>query len=208
MEDLLPLDRYLSSILGQGGGAWRRMSWIVSGFYGLVITLSVLWSMWPSGGWQAIAIAAGVGIVCSGVGGFLFSCSIRWWLTRTAKAIYRGAGSWAVSPPTGRDLLYRLPCTWKKSATMGVGGVLFLASDALIFVPHSRNLPRDRGYFEIPMGSASAIEIAKQVVRPWQRVLFSEVPPILRVTDSQGAWDFLVPSPEEVAARLRSIFGN
>ncbi|MCH9648198.1 MAG: hypothetical protein K0U98_08165 [Deltaproteobacteria bacterium] len=207
MEDLLTLDRYISSIQGQGR-SWGRASWIGGGFYGLVMGLFLLWGLGPSWGLQRIAISAGVALVAGCLFGFLFSTFLQWWLTRMAKAIYRGIGPYAASPPPGRDFQYRLPCTWKKSPTMGVGGVLFIASDALAFVPHSRNLPRDRGSIEIPLGSDTFLEIAEQPVKRWQRTLFSEIPPILRLGGAQETWDLLVPDPEGVAARLRSILGT
>jgi hypothetical protein len=50
--------------------------------------------------------------------------------------LYVGDATIDTPPPTGKDLRYRLPCSWKRSENFSVGGVLYIGPEGLLFVPH------------------------------------------------------------------------
>ncbi|MBV8886346.1 MAG: hypothetical protein JO235_20460 [Chroococcidiopsidaceae cyanobacterium CP_BM_RX_35] len=128
-------------------------------------------------------------------------------MQRFTKEIYAGVGKFATPPPTSDAYKYRLACSWRKSDKLAVGGVLYLGENDMIFVPHLANLPSDREPFTIVYAQDLSLQLVPQRLKGFNRLLVPRPPELLQISSLGGSRLFLVPTPKQVAARIRQVTG-
>jgi len=86
-----------------------------------------------------------------------------------------------------------------------IGGVLFLGRGEMAFVPHRRNLLSHRQPITVPIKGEFQVEPIPQRSTAFRRLLFGDLPALVRVTSNGQSWLFLVPWPEDTARKIHDI---
>jgi hypothetical protein len=195
MENLVPRDVYEVDESG-----YRQRLGLVTGiFFGLAVGLACLF-LTPSMigfGWRVLLS------ICTGVfSGVAFCKSFPRGLQKKMSSIigrlYAGDATIDTPPPTGKDLRYRLPCSWKSSENFAVGGVLYIGPEGLLFVPHKMNLPRDRSSFEMGPSKGLKLSLTTQKLAGFFKLFVPHPPSVLQVIWPDGTAQFVIPAPNRV----------
>ena len=202
MRQLVSMAEIVDSTFGSSSGYWKRLAYVAGIPFGLVFSLMAASALWQYGPYRALSWSIVIGVSCGVAFGCLMSFLLKWKVVKMARSIYLQEGRFAAPPPQGRQPQYRLPCSWKKSPRMSIGGSLYILPESLIFVPHEMNLPSDRKSVSIPREGAVEMELVEQDTTGWLRFLVPHPPPALRITIAESAWDFVVPCPEETLRRM------
>jgi hypothetical protein len=117
--------------------------------------------------------------------------------------LYAGDPEITDPPTSGKDLLYRLPCSWKRSENFTVGGILYLGPQELLFVPHKLNLPADRSVMEMGPTKHLELSLTNQRLAGILKVLIPRPIPQLQVIWPGGSAKFLIPAPNRVLKRIQ-----
>ncbi len=195
MENLIPREVYDVD----DSGYRQRLGLITGIVFGLAMGIACL-LLTPSiigFGWRALLS------ICAGVfSGFAFGKTFprgfRKKMSSIIDRLYAGDETINTRPPTGKDLRYRLPCSWKRSENFAVGGILYIGPEGLLFVPHKINLPRDRSPFEMGPSKGLQLSLRTQKLAGFFKLFVPHPPSVLQVGWPGGSAQFLVPAPDRV----------
>jgi hypothetical protein len=138
------------------------------------------------------------GLFC-GVGfGRSFPLRLRKRMSLIIDRLYASDTEIDTPPPPEKDLRYRLPGSWKRSENFAVGGVLYIGPLGLIFVPHRKNLRRDRSAFEMGPNASIELSLTTPKLSGLFKLLVPRPPSLLQVIWAEGGAQFLVPAPNRV----------
>lgn len=200
MEDLQPLEAYFDD----QSQHWMRMGAVAGMAFGaLVAAAAYAWGR-PLAGLSLENTAVLVFVVAGSIFGFAWSARMKSAIQNVTRAVYLGTAPFAVEPPTGA-YTHRLPASWRTSDRFAVGGVLFVGKGTLAFVPHARNLPKHRTPVFIKYGRDTTIDTESQPMTTMRRILFSRLPDLLRVSNRQDEWRFIVPRAGETVDTIRRV---
>ena len=195
MENLVPREAYDID----EGGYRQQLRLVTSLFSSLMIGIGCLFIMFQAirFGWRAL-LGTCTGVFCVIVFIKGFRQRFRRRISSMIDRLYAGDTNIDTPPPPGKDLRYRLPCSWKRSEYVAVGGVLYLGPQALLFVPHKMNLPRDRSSFEMGPRKSLKFSLTNPQSTGFRRLLVFRSPTQLQIIWSDGSAQFLVPASSRV----------
>jgi hypothetical protein len=192
MRDLIALEDYVASL----GTGLRRSSTASGLLFGLCMGGFCLLALWSkSGPSKALQTATLGGVVAGLVFGYLLPRRLKKKLRHLSRSVFQGEGRYAAPPPAGAWEA-RVPCN-RMAGSIGIGGLLYLQPGGFAFVPHSVNLPRHRQ----TVTSTGEPLTARLIALPsawWHPLVTSVRPPLLEISSSGDAWQFVVPKPEEI----------
>jgi hypothetical protein len=195
MENLVPREIYDIDDSG-----YRQRLGLVTGFFvGLAMGLACLF-LTPSiigFGWRAL-LSIGTGLFSGVFFGKTFRRGFRKRMSSIVDRLYVGDPTIDTPPPPGKDLRYRLPCSWKRSQSFTVGGVLYIGPQGLLFMPHKMNLPRDRTFFEIGPSRSLEFSLMPQKAAGFFKLFVPRPPSVLEIIWPDGSAQFIIPSPDRV----------
>lgn len=180
-------------------GFRERLGLVTGIFFGLFMGVACFFltpSIIPFG-WRALLnIGAGV---ASGIGfGRSFPNRFRKKMSLFIDRLYAGDTEIDVPPPPEKELRYRLPCSWTRSGSLTVGGVLYIGPLGLLFVPHKKNLPRDRSTLEMGPNRSLKFSLATPELTGLYKLLVPRPTPRLQVIWPEGTAQFIIPAPNQV----------
>ncbi len=206
MENLVPREFYDID----ESGYWQRSGLTAGLLFG--IGMGVTWFfLFPSTmglGWRAL-LSILIGLGC-GVGfGKHFPRRFRKKWNSMLDRLYAGDTEIDVPPPCEKDLRYRLPCSWKRSEHFAVGGVLYIGPHGFLFVPHKKNLQRDRSILEMGPSKSLQLSLTTPKLTGVFKLLVPRPPSLLQVVWPEGSAQFLVPVPSRlfkvIEERVREV---
>ena len=195
MENLVPREVYdiddsgYSQRLGLGTGVFFGLCMGIACFF---LTPSLL-----GFGWSAL-LSVCAGVLCGIAFGKNFPRRFRKKMSSILDRLYRGDTDIDIPPPPEKELRYRLPCSWKRSEDFSVGGVLYMGSLGLFFVPHKMNLPRDRSAFEMGPNKNLKLSLTTPELSGLSKLLVPRPTPRLQVVWPDGNAQFIIPAPNQV----------
>ena len=140
MENLVPREVYDVD----DSGYRERLGFVTGIFFGFVMGIACLF-LTPATigfGWRVL-LSICAGTFCGIAFGWSFPKLFRKKMSSIIDRLYSGDGTIDTPPPTGKDLRYRFPCSWKRSETFSVGGVLYIGSRrALVRTSQNESHPR------------------------------------------------------------------
>lgn len=199
MEDVLPLEAYLSTI--ETTYTWR-----------LALSMSVLWgipmllfTLWMTSGSVGLVFPLGIMGLASFGFGFIWTRLMRSMMRKLVRRLYEADPALVPPPPAG-EFRCRLMCSLLVSR-IAVGGHLYAGPAAWIFVPHMKNLKQHRDATALWTSGELQLTTKPAPMRNIARVL--GVPPsvTLELNSEERVASLQMPEAERVAARLRQC-GN
>ena len=200
MENLQPLEAYFDDQAQN----WTRMGAVAGMAFGAIVAAAAYAWGRPLAGLSLENTAVLVFVVAGAIFGFAWSARMRTAVQNVTRDVFLGNAPFAVEPPKG-PYTHRLPASWRTSDRFAVGGVLFVGKGTLAFVPHARNLPKDRTPVFIKYGKDTAIDTESQPMTTVRRILFSQLPDMIHVSSRQSEWRFIVPRAGEAVDTIRRI---
>ena len=204
METLQPLKAYTEG----SAAVWARQAWLAGVAFGAAMAILTPWIAPGEGRTRATTVAA---LVAFAGGGSL--CGFTWsrWMMRSMRRmterLYDGSPPFAVDAPAGA-YRYRLPASLRTSDRFAIGGVLFLGRGAMVFVPHRLNLSSHRQPINVLIEGEVGVEAIPQRSTAIRRVLFGDLPALVRVSCNGQSWLFLVPWPEDTAQKIHDVIAG
>lgn len=200
MENLLPLDAYRRD----ESGYWKRLS-IVAGFsFGLFMAVASYFILGntpnllhPRSPGEILLI----GVFCAVFFGTLFPRNLRRKMQRFTDRLYSGDETLISIPPTEGPFDYKLPCTWLRES-IGVGGVLYVGSSGMLFVPHRLNQRVAQFFRMAPLETLSVTVVESHRGNVLQRILVPHPPAVLEIGWRSESARFRVPSAATTADLL------
>ena len=185
-------------------GYLERLPWVMGTFFGLSMT--VLFFILFTTMFAAQRDTSSVFLVClvsGALGGVFFGLTFprtfRRKMTAFTDAIYAGRSDLIDEPRADEGWRYRLPCSWMKTPRFAVGGVLYIGSGGVLFVPHRKNLKRDRVPIELgPPGDIQLSLLPPPPVGMVRRTLVPRPQKLLEIAAKSRRERFLIPQPESV----------
>src|ERR1700719_1486448 len=175
-------------------GYSQRLGFRTGVFFGLCMGIACFFLMFSvlGFGWRSL-LSVCVGALCGIAFGRNFPKRFRKKMSSIIDRLYAGDTDIDVPPPPERELLYRLPCSWKRSENFSVGGVLYIGPLGLFFVPHKMNLPRDRSAFEMGPNKNLKLSLTTPELTGLSKLLVPRPTPRLQVVwpDGNACWKAL-----------------
>lgn len=202
-NNLIPLSAYRTDETGY----WKRLPFFSGLFYGLC--MAVCASVFPLDDSNLLYSRMTRVLIAFFFGGIFFglffSLLARWRLRSIQDALYAGKGWIDVPPPANSRISHRIVCSLM-DGRIAVGGVAYLGSDGMIFVPHKRNRTRNRRILEMkPLSGLRFDSATPPVGNRIQRILIPRPQPLLEVQWPQGGAKFLVPCAVSLAPKLSEL---
>jgi hypothetical protein len=197
VENLVPRSTYDADETGY----WRRLPLAAGvGFglpMGIFFTIMVAIMAWGKFGLKECLLLGILSGAASGVlFGFFFPRAFRRKMSSITDANYLREPQPDILTSSAKKLVYRLPSNWMRSDSFAVGGVLYIGGDGLLFVPHEKNLQRDRSSFEMGPASQLRLSLAPTSFAGWKWFLVPRPAPFLKVAWPAGEANFLISSPQ------------
>jgi hypothetical protein len=195
MENLAPREVYDVDESG-----YRERLGLVTGiFFGLFMGVACffLTPLIIPFGWRAL-LSIGAGVFSGIVFGRNFPNRFRKKMSSFIDRLYAGDTEIDVPPPPEKELRYRLPCSWTRSGSFTVGGVLYIGPLGLLFVPHKKNLPRDRSPLEMGPNRSLKLSLTTPELTGLYGLLVPRPTPRLQVIWPEGTAQFIIPAPNQV----------
>ncbi len=196
MENLVPRATYDSDETGY----WRRLPLAVGIGFGL--PMGIFFSMMTAFmGWgkfglkECLLLGMSTGALSGVFFGFFFPRAFRRKMSSITDANYSREPEPDVLAAPEKKLLYRLPSNWMKTDNFAVGGVLYIGKSGLFFLPHGKNLPRDRSSFEMGPADELRLSLTPTTLTGCKRLLVPRPAPLLHIIWPGGEANFLIPSP-------------
>lgn len=144
--------------------------------------------------------------------GIFFGALFPWTFRRKSRQmidrLYAGDERLITTPSAEDSFDYRFPCTWVKSS-LGVGGVLYVGSSGLLFVPHRFNSPSVSAFRMTPLEDLHVgLSETPRSLSPLQRMLVPHPQPLMEIQWTSGSACFLVPSAAMTVDRLAQVLRN
>jgi len=197
VKNLVPRATYDSDETGY----WRRLPLAAGiGFglpMGIFFTMMTAFMGWGKFGLEAcLLLGMSTGALSGAFFGFFFPRVFRRKMSSITDANYSREPEPDVMPSPEKKLLYRLPSNWMRSESFAVGGVLYIGRDGLLFLPHGKNLPRDRSTFEMGPADELRLSLTPATLTGRKRLLVPRPVPLLNIIWPGGEANFLIPSPQ------------
>jgi|GEM_PF-1248780 len=198
-------------------GYWRRMP-IFTGIsaavlFGLMFGFVFLFIMnalvepirLPFNLSNALALSVLSGIPFGITFGITFPLVARQIYSSAVDKIYNGDLKTIGEIPTQDIYTHRLPCSWLKSNTFSIGGVLYIGEESLVFVPNTQNLPQHRKPFDIlPLGSLE-MSVTEMKLGWLKKMIMKRPPRLLEISWSTDNARFVVPDAEQTLMRIKQV---
>jgi hypothetical protein len=195
MENLVPREIYDID----DSGYRQRLGLLTGIFFGLAMGLACLFLTPSTIGFSSrTLLCIGTGLFGGVFFGKTFPRGFRKRMSSIVDRLYAGDPTIDTPPPPGKDLRYRLPCSWKRSQSFTVGGVLYIGPQGLLFVPHKMNLPRDRTFFEMGPSRSLKLSLTPQKAARFFELFVPRPPSVLQVIWPDGSAQFVVPPSDRV----------
>ncbi|MEP6570710.1 MAG: hypothetical protein ABJC10_13145 [Acidobacteriota bacterium] len=155
---------------------------------------------------QSVAIGIAFGVPFGLVMAWLSPKKMRQGMCSFYDSLYAGDPQLVPPPPQSEnEFTSRLPCSWMKSANFAIGGVLYLGQGCMTFVPHTKNLSKDREPFEIPQLDTATVSTVEPSLNFFARLLISKPP--MEIKWAGGSARFIVPEAEETLVKVLKVTG-
>jgi hypothetical protein len=199
VENLVPLDAYDVDDTGY----WRRLPW-VSGLFGGLCSVSAALFSPEQTIYYSLGVRAATGFI---IGASVFTLMAvvlaRPMYRKIVAGLYRGE-RWIVDPPSaGRLFYYQIPCSWVRGG-VHVGGVLYLGSAGLLFVPHKKNWRPGPPFSMTPIEAVKAALVGPIPLNPIQRLLVAHPRKLVEITCNGTHARFAVPNPADTIVKIVS----
>jgi hypothetical protein len=205
VENLLPLESYFAS----PKFPLLRVALLAGIPFGAVMGLFVLLATVGTGGERPFATAGVLALGSGTIIGLVAPISVRSNLRSLVRKTYNGTPPFDTAPPAPAASTHRLPASFRRSRWVTVGGVLYAGRDGIAFVPHARNLPRDRQPIWMRAGEGLRIAaVPHRDLNVMARLLYGAAPPALEIAAPGGRRLFVVPQAEAMAAKLRAVLAG
>ena len=197
MENLVPRATYDSDETGY----WRRLPLAAGiGFglpMGIFFSMMIAFMGWGKVGLEeCLLVGMSTGALSGVFFGFFFPRSFRRKMSSITDANYSRGPEPDVLLSPEKKFLYRLPSNWMKTESFAVGGVLYIGKGGLFFLPHGKNLPRDRSSFEMGPADELRMLLTPTTLTGLKRLLVPHPAPLLNIMWPGGEASFLIPSPQ------------
>jgi hypothetical protein len=195
-ENLVPRSTYDSDETGY----WQRLPFVAGICFGLPVgiffTMMTAFVGWGKFGLEECLLLGMSGGALSGIlFGFFFPRAFRRKMSSITDANYSREPEPDVLPSHKENLQYRLPSNWMKTESFAVGGVLYIGKGGLFFLPHGKNMPRDRFSFEMSPANELRLSLTPTTLTGWKQLLVPHPAPFLHIIWPGGEANFLIPSP-------------
>lgn len=204
LQNLLPRDAYDKDETGY----WTRMPIVIGPAFGFLFAIGMYFTLRstphllhpPTFGEMIL-----IGLLSGLLFGIAFPRVFRQKSRRMIDRLYSGDENLVTAPSSEGTWAYRLPCTWVKEA-LGVGGVLYVGSSGLLFVPHKINPISITAFRMAPLRELQVqLSNTPQTRNLLQRALVPHPQPLVEIVWPSGRACFLVPSAATTAESLTQV---
>lgn len=187
-------------------GYWRRVGVVSGSFFGTCVTLMMLPVLYRT---PNLMLPPLIGSPLGGfIGGLLFGILFSMFSRQRTKtyvnALYNSEEWIANLPAADLSIYYQLPCTWN-NGQVGVGGILYLGREGLIYLPHKRNVHWHPPFTMSPIETVNTSLIQPPIRNVIQKLLIPKSQPQLEITSQKGRMRFTVPQPSKTIKKLDSL---